>query len=88
MIRQERQTLTKTQDRILKKLVLFTEKYHYQPSLQELADMCNKTTIQRLIDKLAAHGWIEITGKPRAIGIPDDVYNGIVAEAKKRKKKR
>jgi hypothetical protein len=79
-----RKKLSPEQDRILRELVLYTAEHHRQPSYAELAEACGLASVQRQIDRIAACGWIRVTGLPRGIEIPQDVYEEIVADKEDR----
>jgi hypothetical protein len=79
----KRLELSATQKKILRTLIFYVEKNRCQPSYAELAELCDRVSVQREIDRIAACGWLRITGLARAIEIPEDVYKGILAEGEK-----
>lgn len=86
-----RRPLSVRQERVLRTLVLWIERKRCQPSYAELASVLGIASVQDTITEIAAKGWIGLTGAPRALEIPQDVYNEIVASetgAGKKKKGR
>ena len=73
----KREPLTARQDQVLSILVAFIRTYHYQPTFAELARLCDVVSVQKVIERIASKGWITFTGSPRAINIPDDVFDSI-----------
>jgi len=81
---EKRKPLAPELDRILRTLVIYVYEHRHQPSYAELAELCGLASVQRQIDRLAALGWLKITGVPRALEIPPDVYDEIVEQRKDR----
>lgn len=75
-----RKKLTKRQTQVLLVLVKFTEQFHRQPSYEELGEIveASSVSVMSILRSIESRGWIEITGKARAIDIPSDVYEAIV----------
>jgi SOS-response transcriptional repressor LexA len=73
-----RKQLTSKQDEVLRALVLFVRKHRRQPSVKELSAIVGSKNVQRHLLELELRGWIKSSGKPRAIEIPEDVYECIV----------
>ena len=71
----DRQPLTDRQDQILGLLIKYVRENHYQPTFAELAALAGVRSVQRVIERIWAKGWIKPTGSPRAIEIPDDVFD-------------
>jgi hypothetical protein len=78
---QNRRQLSPGQDRVLVALCLYTHRHRRQPSYSELAKFAGvgAGTIQRYLLDLEAKGWIGgAAGRPRAIEIPDDVFDSVI----------
>jgi SOS-response transcriptional repressor LexA len=73
-----RKKLTSKQDEVLRALVLFVRQHRRQPSVKELSAIVGSKNVQRHLLELELRGWIKSSGKPRAIEIPEDVYDCIV----------
>jgi hypothetical protein len=73
-----RRPLSPRQDAVLRALVLWIHRHRSQPSHRELARACGVTSVAKTLLEIAMKGWICGSGRPRAIEIPEDVYDSIV----------
>ena len=77
---QGRRPLSVRQERVLRTLVLWIERKRCQPSYAELAATLGIASVQDTITEIAAKGWIGLTGAPRALEIPQDVYDEMLKQ--------
>ena len=69
----KREPVTESEYTVLDNLVEYVNMYGYQPSMNELARMCDLASVFKQLKSLEKKGYLKLTGLSRSIDIAGDL---------------